>query len=115
MVTTEAVLPDRQVERRLGIVTAEVAIGLNLFKDVFTVARDIVGGRSETIQNAFSEAKETVLEEMQSEAHDLGANAIIAIDFKYSEISSGRSMLLMVGVGTAVRLRSVDANTTTNE
>ena len=106
MVTTETAASDLLVEERLGIVTAEVAIGLNVFKDIFTVARDIVGGRSETIQKAFSEAKDTVIEEMKKEALNLEADAIIAADFKYNEISSGRSMLLMVGTGTAVRLAS---------
>ena len=108
MVTTEAALPDLDIEERLSVVTAEVAIGLNLFKDVFTVARDIVGGRSKTIQNAFSEARDTVLKEMRREADRAGADAIIGVDFKYNEISSGRSMLLMVGVGTAVTLRRGD-------
>jgi uncharacterized protein YbjQ (UPF0145 family) len=93
----------------LTVVTAEVAIGLNVFKDVFTVARDIVGGRSKTIQNAFSEARDTVLKEMRREADRMGAQAIIGVDFKYNEISSGRSMLLMVGVGTAVTLEEEDA------
>ena len=108
MVTTEAALPDLDIEKRLLVVTAEVAIGLNVFKDVFTVARDIVGGRSKTIQNAFSEARDTVLKEMRREADRAGADAIIGVDFKYNEISSGRSMLLMVGVGTAVTLRRGD-------
>ena len=108
MVTTEAALPDLDIEKRLSVVTAEVAIGLNVFKDVFTVARDIVGGRSKTIQNAFSKARDTVLKEMRREADRAGADAIIGVDFKYNEISSGRSMLLMVGIGTAVTLRGGD-------
>jgi hypothetical protein len=48
-----------------------------------------------------------VLKEMRREADKMGAQAIIGVDFKYNEISSGRSMLLMVGVGTAVRLEKV--------
>ena len=100
MVTTETAVSDLSIEERLGIVTAEVAIDLNVFKDIFTVARDIVGGRSKTIQDAFAEAKDTVIEEMQKEALELDADAIIAADFKYNEISSGRSMLLIVGIMT---------------
>jgi uncharacterized protein YbjQ (UPF0145 family) len=109
MVTTETALHDLTIDERLTVVTAEVAIGLNVFKDVFTVARDIIGGRSKTIQNAFSEARDTVLKEMRREADKMGAQAIIGVDFKYNEISSGRSMLLMVGVGTAVTLEEEDA------
>ena len=38
VVTTETAASDLSVEERLGIVAAEVAIGLNVFKDMFTVA-----------------------------------------------------------------------------
>ena len=102
--TTETSFSDLQIDERLEIITSEVAIGLNVFKDAFTVARDIVGGRSDTIQEAFAEARTTVLNDMKRQALDLEADAIIAVDFNYHEISSGRSMLLLVGVGTAVTL-----------
>lgn len=105
MVTTEGTLPDLKIDERLSVVTSEVAIGMNIFKDIFTVARDIVGGRSKTIQKAFAEARQTVLNEMRLEADKMGAQALIGVDFKYNEISSGRSMLLMVGIGTAVKLK----------
>ena len=110
LVTTEAAFLELKIDKRLAIVTSEVAIGLNVFKDLFTVARDIVGGRSETIQKAFAKAKQTVLDEMRSEAHEVGADAIVGVDFKYNEISSGRSMLLLVGIGTAVTLRKETEN-----
>ena len=50
-----------------------------------------------------------MIEEMQKEALELDADAIIAADFKYNEISSGRSMLLMVGIGTAVKIKTTSA------
>jgi uncharacterized protein YbjQ (UPF0145 family) len=44
--TTTAVLEGRPVRDYRGIVTGEVIVGANLFRDLFASVRDIVGGRS---------------------------------------------------------------------
>lgn len=56
------------------------------------------------LEKVVSEARDTVLKEMRREADKMGAQALVGLDFKYNEISSGRSMLLMVGIGAAVTL-----------
>lgn len=105
MLTTETAAPDLNITARLGIVTAECAFGMNLFKDIFAVGRDIFGGRSASIQSALKDARNTALDELRLEASKLGANAVIAVDLDYSEISGGgKSMLFLVATGTAVKL-----------
>lgn len=106
ILTTETYAPDLQIVERLGVVTAECAFGMNLFKDIFAVGRDIFGGRAASIQNALKDARNTALDELRLEAAKLGANAVIAVDLDYSEISGGgKSMLFLVATGTAVKLR----------
>jgi uncharacterized protein YbjQ (UPF0145 family) len=105
MLSTETAAPDLKIAARLGIVTAECAFGMNLFKDIFAVGRDIFGGRSASIQTALKDARNTALDELRLEASKLGANAVIAVDLDYSEISGGgKSMLFLVATGTAVRV-----------
>ncbi|MBX9645419.1 MAG: heavy metal-binding domain-containing protein, partial [Novosphingobium sp.] len=41
--TTTALLEGRPVQRYLGIVTGEVIVGANIFRDLFAGIRDIVG------------------------------------------------------------------------
>ncbi len=102
LVTTE-MQPDIHIRKRLTIVTAEVAYGMNVFKDLFAGVRNIVGGRSEAIQNTMRDARETVLYELKREAHALGANAVIAVDLDYTQIGDGGwNMVLLVASGTAV-------------
>ncbi len=104
MLTTETA-PDIEIDERLEIVTAEVVFGMNLFKDIASALRDTFGGRTETMETAFRNARKTALAELTREAVSIGANAVIAIDLDYSEISGGgRSMLFLVASGTAVRL-----------
>lgn len=104
LLTTETNL-NLKIEKRLGILSAECVIGMNIFSDFFSGIRDIIGGRSGTFQKALKEAKENVLTELKQQAVDLNANAVIAIDLDYSEISGGgKSMLFVVATGTAVIL-----------
>ena len=44
MLTTETA-PNLNITKRIEIVTAECAFGMNIFKDLFAGVRDIVGGR----------------------------------------------------------------------
>lgn len=93
------------VSQRLDIVTAEVVIGMNVFKDIAALGRDIFGGRSKAMQDGLREARKSALSELRREALALGADAVVGVDLDYSEISgSGKSMLLLVASGTAVKL-----------
>ena len=105
LLTTESVAPF-EVEKRIDVITAEVAFGMNIFKDVFAAFSDIFGGRNKSISNTLRDARLVVLQELRLEAKRIGANAVIAIDLDYSEISgNGKSMLFVVASGTAVKMK----------
>ena len=93
------------VDRRLDIVTAEVVIGMHVFKDIASAWRDVFGGRSKAMQDGLREARKSALDELRREAHSLGADAVVGVDLDYSEVSGGgKSMLFLVASGTAVTL-----------
>jgi uncharacterized protein YbjQ (UPF0145 family) len=102
LLTTES-NPDLNITKRIEIVTAECAYGMNIFKDLFAGVRNIVGGRSEAVQSTMRDARKTVLSELKREAHAVGANAVVGVDLDYVELAgSGSSMLMLVASGTAV-------------
>lgn len=110
ILTTETVV-DFKIKKRLDIITAECVLGMNLFKDMFSGVRDIVGGRSNTVQKTLREAKNTVLDELKKEAYSIGANAVVAVDLDYSEFTGGgKTMLFIVASGTAV-IKEEEKNT----
>lgn len=105
VVTTETSLSGYTVEERIEVISAECVFGMNIFKDFFAGVRDIFGGRSKSSQKVLREARQTCLTELRREALLVGANAIIAVDLDYSEISGdGKSMLFLVTTGTACRV-----------
>ena len=106
MLTTETA-PNINITKRIEVITAECAFGMNIFKDLFAAVRDIVGGRSEAVQKTLRDSRKTVLYELKKEAYSVGANAVVGIDLDYMEMSSGGSMLLVVASGTAVIVEEV--------
>ncbi|MEZ5752074.1 MAG: heavy metal-binding domain-containing protein [Paracoccaceae bacterium] len=102
IVTTEKFVGDVE---RLGIVASDVVLGMNIFKDFLANVRDVVGGRSGTVQKTFEDARNMAFEDVKIKAAHLGANAVIAVDISYHSISTGSAVnMMMVSVnGTAVK------------
>lgn len=103
LVTTTPQLEGFHVVKTLNIITAEYVGGVNIFRDYLAVFSDLIGGRSNTLQNELRKARETCIADLKIEADRIGANAVIGVDLDYSEISGGgKSMLFIVASGTAV-------------
>lgn len=105
IVLTTETAPNLNITRRIEIVTAECAFGMNIFKDLFAGVRDIVGGRSEAVQKTMRDSRKTVLYELKKEAHEVGANAVVGVDLDYVELSSAGSMVMLVASGTAAVIK----------
>ncbi len=102
IVTTTALVEGHPVREYKGIVTGEVIVGANIFRDLFASVRDIVGGRSGSYEDVLARARKQALEEMEAEAQRLGANAVIGVDIDYEVLGANGSMLMVSCSGTAV-------------
>ena len=102
LLTTETA-PNLNITKRIEIVTAECAFGMNIFKDLFAGVRNVVGGRSEAVQKTMRDSRRTALYELKKEAYEVGANAVVGVDLDYVELAgTGSSMVMLVASGTAV-------------
>jgi uncharacterized protein YbjQ (UPF0145 family) len=104
LMSTTTIIEGRPVREYLGIVTGEVIVGANIFKDLFASVRDIVGGRSGSYESTLRDARKTALDEAAQEAKALGADAVIGVDLDYEVLGQGGSMLMVTASGTAVKL-----------
>ncbi len=104
LVVTTPNLEGKRITRYLGLVSGEAILGANIFRDFFAGIRDIVGGRSGAYEKELQRAKAIALEEMEAQAGELGANAVLAVDLDYETISVGQGggMLMVSASGTAV-------------
>lgn len=100
--TTDS-LENKRIDKYFGLVTGEAILGANIFKDIFGMVRDIVGGRAGAYENEMRKARELAMEEMKRQARALGANAVVGIDLDYEVIGGQGSNMMLVSVnGTAV-------------
>src|SRR5687768_18533395 len=103
IVTTTTAVEGRPVREYLGVVTGEVIVGANIFKDLFAGIRDIVGGRAGAYESTLRSARREAFSELEAEAARMGADAVIGVDIDYEVVGQGGSMLMVSVSGTAVR------------
>ena len=106
ILTTSYEVAGHTIESEIDVITAQCAYGMNIFKDFFAGIRDLVGGRSKAVEGVLADARVEVLADLRAEAAAIGADAVIAMDLDYNELSGGgkNGMLLVVATGTAVRI-----------
>jgi uncharacterized protein YbjQ (UPF0145 family) len=104
ILTTTETVEGRRITAYLGLVTGEAILGVNIFRDLFSGIRDIIGGRAGGYQKALRDAREAALADMTQTAEGLGADAIVAIDLDYEVLGEKNGMLMVSVNGTAVKL-----------
>jgi len=102
LLTTTSTVEGRPVSQYLGVVTGEVIVGANIFKDLFAGIRDLVGGRSGTYEKELQRARDIAMKELAERAEELGANAVVGIDLDYEVMGEKNGMLMVSASGTAV-------------
>ena len=93
-----------RIGKYLGVVNGEAIIGANIFRDMFSSVRDVVGGRAGGYERALSGARDAALEGLTEAAKELGANGVIGIDFDYEVMGETNGMMMVAVSGTAVKL-----------
>jgi len=105
IISTTPTLEDQPIRDYLGIVTGEVIVGANIFKDLFANIRDIVGGRAGAYESTLRKARQQAFAELEDEARQLGADAVVGVDIDYEVVGKDGAMLMVSVSGTAVRLQ----------
>ena len=96
--------PGIGVDQYLGVVNGEAIIGANIFRDMFSSIRDVVGGRAGGYERALSGARDAAMEDLIEAAKELGATGVIGIDFDYEVLGETNGMMMVAVSGTAVRM-----------
>ena len=103
MMVTTPNIEGKEVKKYLGIVNGEGLIGANVYKDIFSGVRDVVGGRTSTYEEELKKARQIALKSMEEKANALGANAILNVRVKYSNLGGTMGNTILISVnGTAV-------------
>ena len=83
LTTTTPGIEGHPITDYLGVVTAQGVLGVNAFKDVGAGMRNIFGGRAKSYENELAAGVSDALAEMEHQAAQLGADAVVGVDIDY--------------------------------
>ena len=104
ILTSANTLANKEIIDYKGLVTGESLIGANIYKDLFSGVRDVVGGRTSRYEEELQKARDIALESMKEKAENLGANAIIGLKISYDNLGGTMgNTILVTAYGTAIK------------
>jgi len=104
LILTTPNIEEHKITEYFGLVTGESLLGANVYKDLFSGVRDVVGGRTSAYEEELKKARDFALKSMDEKAKKMGGNAVIGIRIKYNNLGGTMGNTIMVTVtGTAVK------------
>ena len=103
IVTTTNDLPGYEIEEIYGEVFGLVVRARHAFANLGATFRTIAGGEVRGYTKLLTDSRNDAVERMKAEARELGANAVLAMRFDASSMSS--MMGEVAAYGTAARVR----------
>lgn len=103
LLSSTSTLENKKITQYHGIVTGESLIGANVYKDLFSGVRDVVGGRTSSYAEELEQARTNALNEMIMKASKAGANGILGLKLSYHNLGGTMgNTILVTAYGTAV-------------
>ena len=102
IVVTTPTVPEKTVVRTLGLVRGNTIRARHVGKDIMAGLRSIVGGEVTEYAKLLAESCEQALDRMTDQAEELGANAIISLQFQTSVIMKGAAEMMAYGTAVVV-------------
>ncbi len=102
LIATTETVAGRNITQTLGLVRGNTIRARHVGRDITAALRNLVGGEVTEYTKMVAESREQALDRMVAEAESLDADAVVAVRFTTSVITSGAAELL--AVGTAVKL-----------
>ena len=104
ILTSANTLENKQIIEYKGLVTGESLIGANIYKDLFSGVRDVVGGRTSRYEEEIQKARDIALTSMEEKAEHLGGNVIIGLKISYDNLGGTMgNTILVTAYGTAIK------------
>ena len=94
----------KKITEYYGLVTGEALLGANVYKDLFSGVRDVVGGRTSAYEEELKKARDIAIDSMEEKANKCGANAILSVQIAHHNLGGTMGNTIMVAIyGTAVK------------
>ena len=102
IVVTTPEIPAKNIVRTLGLVRGNTIRARHVGKDIMAGLRNLVGGEVTEYAKLLAESREQALDRMVVQAEELGANAVIGLQFQTSVIMGGAAEMMAYGTAVVV-------------
>jgi|TARA_Y100000588_G_scaffold146606_1_gene160444 uncharacterized protein YbjQ (UPF0145 family) len=102
IVVTTPEIPGKNIVRTLGLVRGNTIRARHVGKDIMAGLRNLVGGEVTEYAKLLAESREQALDRMVEQAEELGANAVIGLQFQTSVIMGGAAEMMAYGTAVVV-------------
>lgn len=92
--------------RVMRMITAQSTMGTGVFTELTSSFTDLVGRQSGSYNEKLKQGENNCLDQMRTQALNIGANAVIGVDIDYSDIGGAKSMVMVCMSGTAIYLKN---------
>ena len=101
-VVTTPNIPGKNVVCTLGLVRGNTIRARHIGKDIMAAMRNLVGGEVTEYAKLLAESREQALDRMTEQAEELGANAVIGLQFQTSVVMGGAAEMMAYGTAVVV-------------
>jgi len=102
IVTTTNDLPGHRVVSHLGVVRGIVVRSRSIVGNIGAMIQALFGGNITLYTSLCERARADAYDLMVAHAHDLGANAIVAMRYDANEVASGITEVLAYGTAVVI-------------
>ncbi len=102
LVVTSDAIPGFRIVRVCGLARGNTVRARNFGRDFLAGLKSMVGGEVGTYTKMLSQSREQALDRMQSEALQLGGNAIVAMRITTSTVMQGAAEILAYGTAVVI-------------
>ena len=102
MVTTSPQIAGKKVVKTIGLVRGNTIRARHLGRDIMAGLRNLVGGEVTEYGKLLAESREQALDRMLAQADELGANAVLGLQFQTSVVMEGAAEMMAFGTAVVV-------------
>ncbi len=102
IITTTPSIEGKTITEYKGVIFSDVIPGVKLIKDFTSGITTFLGGRKNTEADELSASRNYILNDLESRAIQLGANAVVNVTFAYESLGTNNGTLMVSASGTAV-------------
>ena len=95
-------IPGKNITSCYGVVSGSTVRAKHAGRDIMAGLKNIFGGELKGYTELLSESRDQAIERMQSQAREMGANAVVNVRFSTSSVAAGAAEIYVYGTAVSV-------------